>query len=276
MKDSDTAAERVPRSRKPIRQLSPQRFLNSVLFCSIDDPWKTVRLERNVVTDYCLRPMSLEPSLAELYHENSKLWPQAIAERPTLEVPLGAFREQYIQRRRAVLDTMQFSSLDLPSLHHRAVSVGGRAVDRDVWYAVELRAVFKGLLGEYDPLSETFRVVKELTANELDRLRAGLNSVEQVAVKGPRDCLLLLVIGSFARNEVLYGIRGYRRTLIEAGRLIESVLEHAEEVGLAGKVLYDFMDREVDSVMEADGTEQGTLAAIYLGPVTGGALNANE
>jgi hypothetical protein len=171
---------------------------------------------------------------------------------------------------------MQFSSLNVPLLHHRAVSAGGRAVDRDVWYAVELRAVFNGLLGDYDPLSETFRIVKELTADELGRLRAGLNSVERVAVEDPHDCLLLLVIGSFARNEVLFGIRGYRRTLIEAGRLIESILEQANEAGLAGKVSYDFMDREVDSVMEADGTEQGTLAAINMRLMTGGALNADE
>jgi hypothetical protein len=270
MKDSDAAAERVPRSRKPIRQLSPQRFLNSILFCSFDDPWKTVRLERDVVTDYCLRSLSLKLSLAELYHENSKLWPQVMTERPTLEVPFGVFREQYIRRRGAVLETMQFSSLDLPSLYHRAVSIGGQAVDRDVWYAVELRTVFKGLLADYDPLSETFRVVKELTANELDRLQAGLNSAEQVAVEDSRDSLLLLVIGSFARNEVLYGIRGYRRTLIEAGRLIESLLEHAQGVGLVGKVLYDFMDREVDAAIDADGTEQGTLAAVILRPMTGG------
>ena len=275
MEDLDAAAYRVPRSRRPIRELSPQRFLNSILFCSIDDPWKTVRLERNVVTEYCQRPLSLQPSLAEIYHENSKLWPQAMAERPTMDVPFGVFREQYIRRRRAVLDTMQFSTLDLPSLHYHAVTVGGRAVERDIWYAVELRAVFGGLLGDYEPLSETLRVVKELTANDLDRLLTALSPAGQIAVEDSRDCLLLLVIGSFARNEVLYGVRGYRRTLIEAGCLIESVLEHGKEFGLVGDVLYDFMDREVDAVMEADGTEQGTLAAINLRLVTGGALDAD-
>jgi hypothetical protein len=276
MKLPDVTPSRVRRSRQPVRGLSPQRFLNSVLFSSLDDPWKTVRLERNVLTDYCQRPVSLKPSLAEFYHENSKLCAQALAERPHLDVPLDVFRQEFIQRRRAVLETMQFSTLDLPVLHDEAVAVAGRTVGRDVWYAIELRALFEGLLGDYEPLSSSFRVVKELAADDTEKLLSSVNPLGPTTVGRPSEYSLLLVIGSFARNEALYGIRGYRRTLIEAGRLIESLLETANELGLAADVSYDFIDSEVDRVMEADGTEQGTLAAISLHPMMGGASNVDE
>jgi len=269
MEQQRNAKNRISRSRRPLRDLSAQQLMHSVLFHSVDNPWKTVRLEPDILTNYCQKPTSLNLSVAEIYHENSKLSMQPVG-RPTLDVPFNVFREQYIRRRRAVLETMQFSTLDLPSLYRDALSAGGRALERDVWYAVGLRAVFVGLMADYEPLAETLRVVKELTESDVSRLQTALNPARGVAVDDPDNSLLLLVIGSFARNEVLYGARGYRQTLLEAGRLIESILQHAKEFGLLVEVGYDFVDREVDAVMEADGTEQGTLAFISLRLATGG------
>ena len=79
---------------------------------------------------------------------------------------------------------------------------------------------------------------------------------------------MLLVLGSFARNDILFGPRGYRRTLVEAGRMAEEVVANADRSGISRRVIYEFIDRELDSVMEADGVEQGTLIVIELDGAT--------
>ncbi len=57
-----------------------KKLMDQVVFSALDWPGKTVRLERNSLEDYCQRPSSSRLSIAELYHENSKLFPAMVAE----------------------------------------------------------------------------------------------------------------------------------------------------------------------------------------------------
>ena len=76
---------------------------------------------------------------------------------------------------------------------------------------------------------------------------------------------MLFLIGCFARNDVLFGARGYRRTVLEAGQVTAGLLAEAERLGLDTVPIFEFTDRDLDAVMEADGIEEGALVAIAIG-----------
>ena len=65
---------KLPARRRTRRSLSANDFLAEVRNLSLDWPGKTVRLERNSLHDHWQQPASSQPAIAELYHENSKLF----------------------------------------------------------------------------------------------------------------------------------------------------------------------------------------------------------
>ncbi|MCM3905796.1 MAG: hypothetical protein ND866_29235 [Pyrinomonadaceae bacterium] len=106
--------------------------------------------------------------------------------------------------------------------------------------------------------------MKQLTRSDQDRLRYSIR-VTNPSDDSPSDTHIAFVMGNFARNDVLYGSRGYRRTLVEAGRVTDRVLHKAAELQLVAKCRCEFIDRDIDAVLEADGIEEGTIVVIELG-----------
>ncbi len=47
--------------------------------------------------------------------------------------------------------------------------------------------------------------------------------------------------------------------------MTQEVLRQARRLDLAARPLYEFIDRDLDAVLEVDGIEEGTLIAIELG-----------
>ena len=86
-------------------------------------------------------------------------------------------------------------------------------------------------------------------------------------------CGWLLLAASFARNDVLFGPRGYRRTLMETGRLAEKFAQEAAQRNLTARPIYEFVDRDVDRVIYADGVELGALIAFDM---EGATIDAKE
>ncbi len=74
----------------------------------------------------------------------------------------------------------------------------------------------------------------------------------------------MFLIGCFARNDLLWGARGYRRTLLSGGRIAERIAAIAFQVGLQTRIIYEFDDHRVDAAIDVDGVEEGTLAVIEL------------
>ena len=75
--------------------ITPQRLFNEALNTPLQWPWKTVRLERNSLQDYRQRPSTAHFSVAELYHENSKLFPQMLPELAVACVEGDEFRHEF-------------------------------------------------------------------------------------------------------------------------------------------------------------------------------------
>src|SRR5580765_6119837 len=85
--------------RRTNESFTPRNFIDEVVYASLDWPGKTVRLERDTLGDYCQRPASPQISIAELYHENSKLFPQLVGELAATRVDVDEVRREFLQRR---------------------------------------------------------------------------------------------------------------------------------------------------------------------------------
>jgi hypothetical protein len=249
--------------RRTETPLTPQQFFDEVLLSPLFWPGKTVRLERDSLIDYRHRSLSSSVSISELYHENSKLFPQILPELMATILNADSIRSEFVQRRAIVGKAGGTAPFELEQRYRELLFEVARWTSPDLLYAVELRVVEHGVVAAYEPVCNVFQVVKRLSVSELNVLRGAVRLFESSNTSeftGP----ILILLGSFARNELLFGRRGYRRTLLEAGRVAQEVCRCAQTLGIEAIPTYEFTDRELDLMMEADGVEQGTLFVFEL------------
>jgi hypothetical protein len=249
-------------TRRTQEPITPRKLIEEVVYSPLDWPGKTVRLEPSTLESYCQRSTAARISVAELYHENSKLFPAMVADLTAVRVDHTQVRHEFLWHRselRAEDKTVQLNS-GIAELVNKIVP----AIQPELFYAIELRFFQSGMLASYEPLSRQLHLTKRLTVADTERLN------DAIELMGPADQSggdLIFVIGNFARNDLLFGVRGYRRTLIEAGRVTEKIRELAVELKLAPRVRLEFADRVADEILECDGVEEGILAVVELGEI---------
>lgn len=243
--------------------LSPQALFDECTYQPMQWPWKTVRLERNSLIDYRQRSMSAHISVAELYHENTKLFPQMLPELTVSLVRSDEVRLEFLRRRAARFGGDDSAALGIKLQLRELLTAISKSTEPELFYAIEVLVVEEEMLLSQEPLSDALQLVKRLSAADLDMLRRALHLMDEPEAppeKGP----LVIILGCFARNEILFAARGYRRTLLEGGRVAQQILEQAKRFNLALSPFYDFHDRDVDSVLGADGTEVASLLVFEL------------
>lgn len=242
-------------------RLGTKKFFDEVTFSALAWPSKSVRLERDTLQDYCQRSATAGISVAELYHENSKLFRRMLSELAVTRVDAGQVRSEFLERRSAVVRSTPEAHLEPP--WKQVLSSVVRETQPGLFYAIELRLAAPNALLFHEPVSDRSQLVKRFSKIDTDMLRAALALTAGPGNPDPQGSVLF-VIGSFARNDLLFGPRGYRRTLIEAGLVTEKVLRITECSGLSPRLFLEFADRDLDLLLEADGIEEGVIAAVAL------------
>lgn len=222
--------------RRTDERLTATKLIDEVTYSSLDWPGKTVRLERDSLSSYCQRSASHQPSIAELYHENSKIYGAMANELAANRVDVQAVRAEFLKRRHAQLSALPTTQLDWAPLLDQV----RRTASRELFYALELRILTGDSMLVFNPLS------------------GDLHKAKHFKSQGP-SIRRMVIVASFARNDILFGPRGYRRTLIEAGQLIAAILEIT-----GGSCRLEFEDRALDRMIEADGVEESAIAVIDL------------
>lgn len=243
---------------------APQKFLDEVRYFALDWPGKTVSLERRSLDDYCQRSVSGRLSVAEFYHENSKLFREMLPELAATRTDTNGVKLEFLRRRSASVNAALHSISSLPATYRELLSSVSKSIDPALHYSMEMRMLADGVLAVHEPLLDTLYAIKRVTPMELDALAEALEPIEGPKVPWKREPVLF-VVGSFAHNDLLYGQRGYRRTLLEIGRVTDRLLQEAERLGLKVKLRLEFMDRAIDALLEADGIEEGVVAALEFG-----------
>ncbi|QOZ70139.1 hypothetical protein [Bradyrhizobium arachidis] len=129
------------------------------------------------------------------------------------------------------------------------------------YYTCEVRVVVNATIGILEPVSGVVYIAKQIDEIHLDSLK------RSTAVLGntPSEDLsfpLIAVVASFARNDLLFGARGYRHALMEAGQLCREITRAAAAGGIDLDCYLEFIDADVDQTMECDGLEECVVALL--------------
>ena len=258
---TEAALPARPRSHRPG---SADEFLAEVRDLTIDWPGKTVRLERDSLDDHWQLPVSPQPAIAELYHENSKLYPGIAASLAAGRTDVHGLKTSVTAKRSVALAVPGWRVVEPPPAIRRAAEAVLADLPASILYAFETRLLWSETLAIFDPVRKAAYSLKSVTPKELEATAEALGLLGERPARKPGSALLFLV-ASFARNQMLYGARGYRRTLLEGGRIVEHMLGRAAASGVAGRVWLEFTDRLIDELVEADGIEESTIAVIEIG-----------
>jgi hypothetical protein len=150
---------------------NPQKLFNEVFLAPLDWPGKTIRLERNSAHEYRHRSLSPSISAAELYHENSKLFPEMLHTLTASELNPYEFRREYIRRRSAAVRNAGTSVLKLYPGCRTLLSQIAKTSLPELFFAIELRAIAGGLMAIHEPLSDVLQVVKQFSDDDLVRMQ---------------------------------------------------------------------------------------------------------
>jgi hypothetical protein len=222
-------------------------------------PSKTLHFEKSSTVEVRERLTSSKLSIAELYHENSKLFPEIAGQLAAANLDVAEFRHAAAVTPKKTSGEFALRHPDLMQL----LSWVTARIDKNLYYAVELRLLADNALLVYDPGGPSCSQIKSICPADMEGLRCAVNIVIPLMGEGS-DANWILIVGRFARNALLFGDRGYRRTLLEAGAVLEEVLQGARQFGLKASATSEFSDRDVDAIIEVDGVEEGTLVAVRL------------
>jgi len=229
---------------------------------SLDWPGKTVRLERESLHEHWQRPVSGRPAIAELYHENSKLFDAVVEEMTASRTDMDGLRRAVAQQRSNALKRQAWPILNLPSVLQTCLLDALDGLET-VLFALEVRVLVESDLAIFDHEQNEAYAIKRLEQGDV----AGIAAALALMGNAPRqrtDSALVFVVANFARNQILFGPRGYRRTLFEAGQVCQRLLDKTIGSGWQHQQWLEFADRQIDAVMEADGVEEGIVAVLEV------------
>jgi hypothetical protein len=254
---------KLPAIRRSQRSLSAKDFLAEARGLSLEWPGKTVRLERNSLHDHWQQPASSQPAIAELYHENSKLFPGLARELLASRTDVLELRKTVATQRSDALRDGGSPKVELPPQAGRLLDTALSGLPEAAFFAFDLRVAAGTTLAVFDPLRKAAYGLKTIAPEDLAATHAALALIGQRSAPEP-DGMLIFLVASFARNQMLYGPRGYRRTLIEGGQLVEHMLSHAAASGHQARLWLEFADRRIDDFVQADGLEEATIAVLEM------------
>jgi hypothetical protein len=242
--------------------LNSEKFFREVFLAPLDWPGRTIHLEKNSTHEYRHRSLSPKISMAELYHENSKLFPEMLHTLTASELNPYEFRQEFIRRRSNTVRNAGTSMLDL-DLSWRGLLSQVAKTSLSEFYAIELCVVSADMMAIHEPLSDILQVVKQLSIGDLESIHRAVRLTSPFNIP-PHTGPYLFIVGNFARNEIFLGQRGYRHTLLEAGQIAQAVMSSATHLGLTLWPIYEFADRDLDMALDIDGVEESTLIAFEL------------
>jgi hypothetical protein len=242
--------------------MNTRQVFDTLAYSGLNWPGKTTLLQPDSLQDYVQRPGSGAISIAELYHENSKLHAAKAAGLLAFETDVEQFRHETLERSAAAIAGHGPLSRSAPDYLLEVLgAAAGTTVD--LFYAVELRVLADGWILTYDALHRRTAALKRMNERDASTVRSALGVMKHGKSWNGHNPIVF-VLGWFARNDLLFGSRGYRRTLIEAGQVLQALLAEARNQRLNLDVHTEFTDADIDGVVEADGVEQGTVAAVII------------
>jgi len=222
---------------------------------------------------YLGRLLAREPNVAELFQANSRLSARGTANQlPTRElcdavtewflatsynpaegdVDLDQAREHGVRIEVSDLVAPLAAYLDELSSHNPA---------EPTLYAVDTWCVIGPTVYRMPARRSTLWKERDLSDDELSRFHQSIFGDST----SPPELTIVWVVAPW-RHMVFRGPRGYRHTLIDAGRQFETAERLAARHRLHASTTYDFFDDPLNVLLGLDGDEQAVLAVTLIEP----------
>jgi hypothetical protein len=226
---------------------------------------KSVELERTPRSDWLFRLMSRTPHVAETFHVNSQITPHATANRildpATSQQVAGWYHTTAFHPAAAAFDRANAAGegvlVDTAQVAAAAGAAFGRLLAADVQrllYALDVLVLYDHRVWRLAVGADALWIDASLRPGDELALRGCLPSL---ALDEPLP-LLAVVVGVPWRYMLLQGPRGYRRMLVDLGRL----LRHLEAPPDGARTELDFYDARLGAVLRLDGVEHVPLAVV--------------
>lgn len=243
-------------------------ILEGTLFPSLN----SIELEKNSITDFQYRFISKFPNIAEIFHENSKLNEYTakciVTDREMMKEAKNWYltttckvKEEDIDREEAkdIFKNIETLPQNLTKLF---VDFSKEGRETEHLYNVDLLLLYNHNIYKYIPLSKYLLLEKKIGSKEMSLLKTWI-------IEEERNCLeralgIIFLVGIPWRNMVLYGPRGYRNMLIEAGCLIHHLSQRSSDNGLDLVSFKNFYDNKINRFLNVDGVESFTLSIIAV------------
>jgi hypothetical protein len=254
-----------------LKRISFTELLEELISNKISMPQKTTYLERNSLTDVTQRFTNVNYNIAELYHENSKLSKYTIEEMVVKKLDdVKSFKERTVLTPyKVALPNFNFKK-ESSKEHNRLFAIAKLAEvlhelmkTPDLLYSLDLKIVLNtGDLLWFNPAQNELYIERSLSTLEMSNLQECIFDVSSIPIKSYQ--VGICIVGLFLRNMVLYGIRGYRKTLIEAGQVAQFISQKLEMVNLQTDIITEFHDRDMDLLLGCDGIERSILLTLWI------------
>jgi SagB-type dehydrogenase family enzyme len=256
----------------------------------------------SVAWDLLATPQTAEDSAWELFHENSRLTPfdRAMPDSTALacmaQMPESLIFEGYPEvtlpepalpkvplwdalARETVTAELEASSLSLDAVaallfcaygvvggdvpeherRRRSVHSAGSLFPLELFvHSARVAGLGPGIYHYYPP-GNSLRLLRK--GDHSQKLAAGFRDARSVQAAG----LTIFIAAIPERSVFRYGDRGYRFTLLEAGAIVQNLNLAAAALDLHCANAEEFLDREIDDVLDFDGLSISTLYAVGIG-----------
>ena len=236
----------------------------------------TIELERTPEKDFMDRLRFDRVEIGELYMENSKIVRSSDLNMPLDPVLFDKTRAWYIETAYRPKDE-QFDDATTERVGVRVAidtfpdPLGGflRRLVRDericeLLYAIDLQLLVGGRSYRLSPMNDWLWLDRFITQEEGDALMRAIIGVPQETMNAAKAILAYVAVP--VRYALFQGPRGYRRTLVDLGALLERSLDQAAEAGIELFASLDVYDNVVDRLLLLDGIERSIHAIAMLGP----------
>jgi len=259
----------------PLAALGEARF--NLLEETILPSLKSIELRRSPTVQCVNRFMTRTPDIAELFHANSAISTCSDASIFLDPEALVAAQEWFfftaydprpesinVEGSRACEVMIEWDTIP------EALAPLARLREPDISplaFALDLFVVWKGHLYRLFPERKALWLDRTLSATDVISLNTGLGG-DQGGLRWRTDeeRPLLVIVCAAWRYMLLQGPRGYRRALLDAGKLLHLLEDESQRRLTPIETSYDFFDSKVNRALGLDGAERATLAVAAFGP----------
>jgi len=209
-----------------------------------------------------------EPHIAELYHSNSKLNPHSTLN-PVGQKKLSEIRQWFFEKAWC-LQTHDLTAaaegrilIKWEKLPAKLGTLLAPFTQKDfspnqLLYAIDLMVLTEHYLLRAIPWRGFLWIERKFENEDWDKLREAVLDISL-----SQSSVLFLVACPW-RHMLLVGPRGYRDTLIDAGKLMNELENIANEQDMKLAMTTLFYDESVDKLLLLDGIERATVAIAVL------------